>query len=94
MDDQDLKEVELLCEDFINKGHQYKLMGESKIYKKLSGITNSKDFTVGLILGGYLQGAHFYFLGKYSREMNDEESNIVLKIFAERAQDVMDSLFK
>ncbi len=94
MDDQDIKELGLLCEDFINKGNQYKSMGESKIYKKLAGITSPKDFTVGLILGGFLQGAHSYFNVKYSRDMSDEEGDIVLALFAERAPDVMNSLFK
>jgi len=94
MDKQDLKELESLCEDFIKRGHEYKLMGESNIYKELTGITNPKDFTVGLILGGYLEGAHLFFVDKYERAPNTEESDVVLAIFAERAKDVMNSLFK
>ena len=94
MDGQDLNEIKKICAEYIQKGHQYKAMGESEIYKEMFGIQNPKEFALGLILGAFLQTCHRYWKDKYDTEMDQENANLVLGIFNEFAPSIIDSLFK
>jgi len=94
LDKEDIEMIKTICGDTIQTGHQFKEMGENPALIEIFGITNSKDYSLGIITGTIIQRFHTYYTNRHGHQMDQDDANFFGSIVREFAETIVKSLFK